>query len=48
MSDGEKRGRVEETEGGNVTKGINQTPQHVEEKTRIRASVIVLISFSFA
>lgn len=32
VSDGEERGRVEETEGENVTKVINQTPQRDEER----------------
>lgn len=40
VSDGEERGRVEETEGGKVTKVINQTPQR-DAHLRVPKPVIV-------
>lgn len=35
VTGGEERGRVEETEGEDMTKVINQTPQCDEERMRI-------------
>lgn len=43
VSDGEERGRVEETEVGNVTKVINQTPQCVARLSVPKPVIVVIV-----